>query len=62
MLHIYYSVRADTVAIIRCAMLHLAIIVDANKFTQFCGKNGGMGIIKAILLRSERATPTFARG
>lgn len=42
-------------AIIRCAISHLAIIVDASKFTQFREKEGKrVEIIKAILLRSER--------
>lgn len=58
----YLFFRPDSCDYIRYAMSHLAIIVDTSKFTQFCGKKGGAGIIKAILLRSERATSTFARG
>lgn len=49
MLRIYFSIRMDAVAIIKCA-----IIVDASKFAQFCRKKEEGGSIKTILLRSER--------
>lgn len=57
MLHIYYSIRADAVAIIRCAMLHLAIIVDANKFMHFVEKTEEWELSKRSYLgASERAS------